>query len=99
MVYAIDIQDKFAPAKNFGTVGSLVDIALPLAMAGAGLMFLVMALMSAFRILTHGDNPDVLKKAYSSITFAVIGLIIVIASFLAVRVIGTLIGAGDLIPQ
>ena len=98
MVYAVDIQDKFAPAKNFGDVSSLVNIALPLAMAGAALLFLGMTLMSAFQILSHGDNPDVLKKAYASISFAVIGLIIVIASFLAVRVIGTLIGAGNLIP-
>ncbi|MCL4377811.1 MAG: hypothetical protein M1409_05430 [Actinobacteria bacterium] len=49
--------------------------------------------------MTNGDNAEALKKAYSSMIFAVVGLLIVIGSFLIVRVIGSMIGAGNLIPQ
>jgi len=97
MVYALTIDETSFPAAKFGNIGQILNIALPLVIAGAGMVFLAMALFGAFGIITHGDNPDALKKAYSTITYAAIGLIIVIASFLAVRVIGAIIGA-NLIP-
>lgn len=87
------------PAAKFSTVSTLLNIVLPLVMTGAGLIFLSMLLMAAFRIITNGDNAEALKKAYSSMMFSVIGLLIVISSFLVVRVIGSLLGAGNLIPQ
>ncbi len=98
MVYAIDINPTTFPAAKFSNIGMLLNVALPLIMAGAGLIFLTMTLMGAFNILTHGDNPEALKKAYSTMTYAVVGLLIVVASFIAVRVIGAIIGA-QLIPQ
>jgi len=45
-------------------------------------------LNAAFSILRNGDNPDALKKAYAAITTAVIGLIIVVASYLVIQLLG-----------
>jgi hypothetical protein len=98
MVQALTIDENIFPAAKFSNIGILLNVALPLVMAGAGLIFLAMMLMGAFNIISHGDNPEALKKAYSTMTYSVIGLIIVIASFLAVRVIGSIIGA-QLLPQ
>ncbi|MFZ6035265.1 MAG: hypothetical protein ACOYUB_03935 [Patescibacteria group bacterium] len=98
MVYALTIDESTFPAAKYSNLGILLNVALPLVMAGAGLIFLSMMLMGAFNIITHGDQPDALKKAYSTMTFAVVGLLIVIASFLIVRVIGSIIGA-QLLPQ
>lgn len=98
MVYALEIDENIFPTARFANISSILNLALPLVLAGAGLVFLMMALTAAFNILTHGDNPEILKKSYSSIVYAVVGLIIVIASFLVVRVIGGLIGA-ELLPQ
>ncbi|MCR4276614.1 MAG: hypothetical protein NUV87_00635 [Candidatus Roizmanbacteria bacterium] len=88
MVHAYTINPTNFPAAKIGNVGQIVNLALPLAMTGAGLIFLTVTLKAAFDILRNGDNPDALKKAYGSITTAVIGLIIVIASFLVVQLIG-----------
>lgn|GEM_PF-1297286 len=98
MVYGLTIDENIFPAAKFSNMGILLNVALPLVMAGAGLIFLMMMLMGAFNILSHGDNPEAIKKGYATITYSVIGLIIVIASFLAVRVIGAIIGA-QLLPQ
>lgn len=98
MVYAVEINPSTFPTARFGNISSILNIVLPLTLAGAGLVFLMMALMAAFNILTHGDSPEMLKKSYSSIVFAVVGLIIVVASFVVVRLIGGLIGA-ELLPQ
>ena len=96
MVYALDISQNFAPAK-ITTIATLMNVVLPILTTGAGLIFLVMALYGAFNLLTHGDNPEAVKKAYGIITYAVIGLLIVIGSFVAVRVIGNMLHV-DILP-
>jgi len=97
MVYALEINPTSFPAAQFSDVSKILNLLLPLVLAGAGLIFLVMLLKAAFDILSHGDNPDILKKAYGSIATSVIGLFLVIFSFVAVRLIGKIIGA-QLIP-
>ena len=91
MVYALDISKSFEPAK-VDSFGKLLNVVLPLATAGAALIFLVMVLRGAFMFMTNGDNPEGLKKAQSMMVFAVIGLLIVIVSFVAVQLIGRLLG-------
>ncbi len=88
MVQAFTIDQNSFPAAKVGNIGKIISLALPLAMTGAGLIFLVITLKATYDILTHGDNPDALKKAYASITTAVLGLIIVVASFLVIQLLG-----------
>ena len=90
MVYALTIDSTSFPAAKVINIGQIVNLALPLALTGAGLIFLAITLFAAFNILTNGDNPDALKKAYASITTAVVGLIIVIASYLVIKLLGVL---------
>jgi hypothetical protein len=98
MVYALTIDANSFPAAKIGNIGQIVNLALPLALAGAGLVFLAMTLSAVFNILTHGDNPDAIKKAYASIVTAVLGLLIVIASFLVVQLLGTVLKT-NIIPK
>jgi hypothetical protein len=98
MVYAIDIQNKFTPAQKLFNIGQLTSLILPLMMAGAAIIFLVMMLLGALKLMRSGDSPDGIKKAYSTIVFAVIGLFIVIASFVGVRLIGALLGINNILP-
>ena len=91
MVYAFTIDPTSFPAAKVTNIGQIVNLALPLAMIGAGLIFLVITLKAAFDILTNGDNPDALKKAYAAITTAVIGLIIVVASYLVIQLLGVVL--------
>jgi len=98
MVQAFTIDSTSFPAAKVANVGQLLNLALPLALTGAGLIFLVITLKAAFDILTHGDSPDVLKKAYSAITNAVLGLIIVVASYLAIQLLGVVLKT-NIIPK
>lgn len=98
MTYAIEINPTtFQPARLVN-IGQLLNVALPLMMSGAALIFLVMTLYGAFNLLMHGDNPEAIKKAYSTIVLAVVGLFIVIASFVGVKLIGKLLGVGNILP-
>ena len=98
MIYAIEINSQtFAPAK-ITSISTLLNVVLPLLTTGAGLIFLVMALFGAFNLLIHGDNPEAVKKAYGTITYAVLGLLIVIGSFIAVRLIGKMLNIENVLP-
>src|SRR3990167_2164453 len=88
MVYALTIDYTSFPAAKITAISQLINIALPLAMIGGGLIFLVILLRAAFNIMTNGDNPDALKKAYASIGTAILGLVIVIVSYLAIQLLG-----------
>lgn len=90
MVYSFEINPTTFPGAKVTSIGQIVNLALPLALTGAGLIFLAMTLYAAFNILTHGDNPDALKKAYGSIATAVVGLIIVVSSYLVIKLLGVL---------
>lgn len=98
MVYAIDLEKNFAPAK-IGNLATFLNIILPLLTFGAGVIFLIVIIIASFNILTHGDKPDVIKKSQATFSLAVIGLILVIVSFLAVNLIGRLFGINNLLPQ
>lgn len=97
MIYALTIdQNSFAPAK-ISSISTLMNIILPLLTTGAALACLVMALYGAYMYLTNGDKPDVLKKAQGIIIYALIGLIIVVSSFVAVQIIGKIFGIDKII--
>jgi len=93
----VNIEEKFAPATKVTSIGALLNVILPLMMTGAALLFLGMSLYGAFMYLTHGDNPEGLKKAQSTIIFAVVGLFIVVVSFVVVQVVGKLLGIPKII--
>ncbi|MDO8741719.1 MAG: hypothetical protein Q7J11_01075 [Candidatus Roizmanbacteria bacterium] len=98
MVYAFTIDSTTFPAAKIVSIGQIVNLALPLAMTGAGLIFLFITLKAAFDILRNGDNPDALKKAYGSITTAILGLIIVVVSYLIIQILGVVLKT-DIIPK
>jgi hypothetical protein len=88
MIYALDInQNNFPPAKitNFATI---LNVILPLLQAGAALLFLAMLLQAGFTWITAGDKAENLAKAQKRIIFAVIGLLIVVLSYVFVKILG-----------
>jgi len=64
-----------------------LNVFIPLLIVGAALLLLVMLLYGAFTILTAAGNPENIKKAQKIFTFAILGLIVVILSFLFVKLI------------
>ena len=68
-----------------------------LAMA-SGLIIVVLFIMfvvGAFHYLTSLGNPEKLKKAQGTLRYAVVGLIIFLASFIILKVIDTLFLGGQ----
>lgn len=99
MVYALTIDEStFTPAK-FSSISTILNVILPIITAGASTVCLAIMLLSAFRILTNGDNPEVIKKSQTSIVYAGFGLGVVIASFVMTRLIGKILGVENILQQ
>jgi len=64
----------------------------------SGLIIVVLFIMfvvGAFHYLTSLGNPEKLKKAQGTLRYAVVGLIIFLASFIILKVIDTLFLGGQ----
>lgn len=92
-VYAVDISTDFAPARHFGTVSSLVNLVVPILMVLVAVTLLVMFLWGGYDTLRAGpDNSERVAKSKNIFTYAIIGLVIIIASFLIVKILGKILG-------
>ncbi len=91
MVYAdFEINPTTFPG-GFGSIGSLVNLILPILMAGAGIACLFMLILGGLNWIKAGDNPENLKKAREYFTYAIVGLFIVVLSYTIVKLIGVII--------
>jgi len=98
MVFAIDINPtNFTPAK-ITSIATLMKIILPLLMTGAAIFFLIILFQAGFKILTAGDNKETVAKAQKTVGFAVLGLVLIVSSFLLVRIIATILKIQSILP-
>ncbi len=62
-----------------------------LILSGTAAVFFI--ILSGFKFLTSGGDPKQVEGARKTMTYAIIGLILIILSFFIVKVIGTITGA------
>src|SRR3989344_738144 len=92
-VYAIDFSDPTVnPLAKFAKVADLMNIFLPLLIIGAAFILLVMLLYGGYLRIIAGDSPENVAKAQKTMTFAILGLIVVIIAFVIVKLITVIFG-------
>ena len=90
-VYAIDLSNPTNnPLARIGTIGQLLNVFLPALTTGAAVLLLIMLLYGSYTWITSGGSADNVAKAQKIMTYAVLGLILVVLSFLFVRIINTM---------
>ena len=86
--YALDISDPSVnPVSKFKSFASILNLVIPLLLIGAALIFFAMLLLGAYTIITAGGNPENIQKAQKIFKNSIIGLSIVLASYLVVKLI------------
>lgn len=80
-VYAADCGEAGAPACISNIIPVLQNTIKFLAPAAA-IAFLVMIIIGAFKFLTSGGDPKGTASARSTLTYAILGIILVIAAWL-----------------
>ena len=87
-VYAIDFsKETVNPLARISTIGHLMNIFLPILIGGAAIILLVMFLYGSYTWLTAGGSSENVAKAQKIMTYAILGLILVVLSFLFVKLI------------
>ena len=102
---AVDIGTEFlgqgSPfvTQGLGTIGGIVSIFLNIAFILAGLALLFFFILGGIgMIASAGQNdPQKAEQARKTLTSAVIGFVIVFASYWIVKLIGQLLGISNLI--
>jgi len=94
---AIDLQAQKPPGM-IPDIPTLVNFLVPLLFIGAAIIFLFTLLYGAFMVITAEGNPENIKKAQKLLTYAVIGLVIVVLSYFIVSLIKTLLNISTPLP-
>ena len=77
-----------------GGLGAVISEALPFVFGAAGIALLIYLVMGGLQMMTSRGDPKAIQGAQAKITNALIGFVIVIISFVLVRLIGQLLGIG-----
>ena len=82
-------MDKIATISDLELIiGNVIKAALGL----AGIVLFVLLLVGGFKFITSGGDPKALESAKSTLTHAVIGLVIILVSYLVLVLIKELTG-------
>jgi len=91
MINAIEINPTNFPPGKITTISTLLNIIIPLMMGIAGLLALLIGLLAGIKIITKGNNPQEVSKAYHTLLLVLLGLLLIAASYLFVSLIGKIL--------
>lgn len=94
-LFVLDISSAFPPATQFNSIASLFNLLVPTLVIGAGVVLLIMIILSGFSILQSGGNPEALKKAQKLLTYSIVGFVIIVISYVIVKLIKAIFNLPD----
>lgn len=100
---AVDIKDAFgqgfANNKPFDNLGDIVSVIAQNAFVLAGIIAFVLLIFGGFGVIVSAGDSKKLEEGKKAITGAVVGLILIVASYWIIQIIETLTGLhGQLLP-
>jgi uncharacterized membrane protein len=75
-----------------GNLGAIISDSLKYIFAIAGILLLIYLVLGGIQYLTSGGDPKKTQEAQSKITQALIGFVIIFASYWIVQIISTVLG-------
>lgn len=101
LVFAAELGGR-NPDSDVATIYSLETlfanvVGVVVSLSGAALF--VMFIIAGFSFLFGGGDPKKLEQARGTFTNAIIGLIVIVAAYLIIRIIGVFTGTEDTILQ
>lgn len=92
--YAVNIEEIFPPAKIFKTPAELINKILPLILILAGIIVFLLLIGGGFMMIqgaSSGESEQV-GKGKKAATYAVVGFIIIFASYWIAKLISKITG-------
>lgn len=89
------LEHPFASGAFEDNLGAVISLILPNLMMIAGVYFLFLIIYGGYLLIVYGgkmNSPGVVEKGKNSITYGVIGLLLVIAGYFILSIISTVTG-------
>ena len=91
MLFALPVYAQ-GPAQ-LSSIVQIIENIIKLLAPAAGIAFFVMLLFGGYQFLTSGGDPKAVAAARSTLTYAVIGIILVVSAWLILQLVGNITGA------
>lgn len=88
----VDGQSIEGPLKGINTVGDLINTLMKFLIPLAGIILLLVLIWGGYDFLMSGGNPEKVKSAQAKITTGIIGFVLLVLSYLIVRIISFIFG-------
>jgi len=83
----VKIPDPGITGMRFSTLGEIASEALKYVLVIAGLGMFAMLISGGFTLLVSAGNPDKVKQGTNSIIFAIVGFLIIFASYWIIQIV------------
>ena len=77
----LNINEEFQPAENFQSVGDIGTVFLSIIFGLGAIFTVIFLILGGIKFITSGGDPNKTASAKNSITYAVIGMILLILTF------------------
>lgn len=92
----VNIGEKFTPAARFNSLGGTATMIGRIVALGGGLMVFAGFVYAAYLYLTANGEAKKVQEAQQILTYGIIGLILIGASFWLVQIVAKLLGQAGL---
>lgn len=94
-----DLMPTFIPPIGEATLMDVIATIISIAFALAGIVAVIFLIIGGFNYVTAGGNPEQIEMAKTTIVNAIIGLVVILISYLIVQFIMTQIGVEVELPE
>ncbi len=86
------LSSSIAPNIAGKNIGDVINLVLPLIFYVAGVFMLFYLLLAGYKYMMSNNDPKLMEEARNNLTYAVVGFLVVFASYWAVKYLGNALG-------
>lgn len=92
-VYAFEISSVFSPAGLFDNLGNLISSIIQLMITAGAVLCIIFIIVGGFKFITAAGDEKSIASAKATLTYAIIGLIVILLAFIIVQVVQYFLGS------
>lgn len=82
------------PLVGINTPADIINKIIPILISAASIILFIMLVLGGFQFLTSGGNAEKVKLARGKLTYALVGFVLLIISYIIVKLISQIFGIG-----
>ena len=92
LAQGVNIEQKFAPASKFSTLGNLINVLSKVVAIGGGFLVIAAFVYTAYLYMSSNGESKNIEKSKIVLTYALIGMILIIVAYWLTQIIARFIG-------